>query len=160
MRLSTSMEERLDQSNEGGLAAAPPIDELYDRFNKGLARAVAIAGGVIIPVGLILSVVFGGWRGFAGAIVGFGLASLYAIAAFASLKWALKKPPAAVPLAVLATFTGLMVAVALALYGLTFATAINRVAIYCCFAALFIAYTVLEVVFALRTFGVSLKKPD
>ena len=150
----------MDQSSEGGPATAPGMDELYDRFNRGLARSVAISGGVIIPVGLILSSVFGGWRGFGGAMVGFGLASLYAIAAFASLNWALKKPPTAVPTAVLATLTALMVAVALALYGLSFATAIDRVAIYCCFAALFIAYTVLEVVCALRTFGVSLKKPE
>jgi hypothetical protein len=152
------MEERLDQQSEGA-PAVTDVEELYGKFNSGLAQAVAIAAAAIIPVGLIISLVFGGWRGFAGAIVGFGVASLYAMAAFASLKWALKKPPAAIPTAVLATFTGLMVAVAAVLYGLTFATAINRVAVYCCFAALFIAYTVLEVVFALRTFGVSLKKP-
>ena len=142
------------------VAEAPGLAEIQAKFSASLARAVAIAGAVIIPVGLVISSVFGGFKGFAGALVGFGVASLYAMAAFASLKWALKKPLSAVPTAVLATFTGLMVAVALVLYGLTFATAINRVAIYCCFAALFIAYTVLEVVFALRTFGVSLKKPE
>ena len=150
----------MDQPNEGGPAEALGMEELYLKFNQGLARAVMISGGVIIPVGLVLSTVFGGWRGLAGAVAGFGLASLYAMAAFASLKWALAKPPAAVPTAVLATFTGLMIAVALALYGFTFATAISRVAVYCCFAALFIAYTVLEVVIALRTFGVSFKKPE
>ena len=140
--------------------AAPELEELYGKFNRGLAQAVAVTAAVIIPVGLILSSVFGGWKGFAGALVGFGVASLYSMGSFASLKWALGKPPAAVPTAVLATFTALTVAVAAVLYGLSFATAINRVAIYCCFAALFIAYTALEVIFALRTFGISLKKPE
>jgi hypothetical protein len=45
------------------------------------------------------------------------------------------------------------------LYGLTYATAINRFAVFGCFLALFLAYSILEIVFAWRTFGVLLTPP-
>lgn len=127
---------------------------LYDRFNKNLAQALAIAGGAIIPIGLILSGVFGGWRGLAGALVGFGVASLYSMLALWSMKWALSKPLKHMSIILMLTFALRLILVAAALYALTYATAINRYAMAACFTALFLAYTTLEIVFAWKTFGV------
>jgi hypothetical protein len=141
----------------GAAGTVPETATLYDRFNRGLAQALAIAGGGIIPVGLIISAVFGGWRGLAGAFVGFGVASLYAVAALSMAKWALKKPAESMPVVLLVMFLVRLVAMALVLFGLTYATAINRVAIYACFLALFLAYTVLEIAYAWKTFGVLFK---
>jgi|BarGraNGADG00312_1021997.scaffolds.fasta_scaffold01554_5 hypothetical protein len=156
------MEGRVDKSSEmadtaGDKGEGLQPDKLFDRFNRGLAQAVAIAGAAIIPAGIIISVVFGGWRGLAGAFVGFGVASLYTIAAIATVKWALKKPIQTMPTVLLATVMGRLVAVVLVLFGLTYATAINLVAVYSCFLALFLAYTILEITFAWRTFGVLFK---
>jgi hypothetical protein len=150
----------LSRSNEEDAERQAEVTTLYDSFNRNLARALALAGGCIIPVGLIISSIFGGLHGFAGALIGFGAASLYSIAALASLKWALKKPVEKMPVVLLSMFVARLVIVVLALYGLTFATAINRVAIFACFAALFLAYSILEITYAWKTFGVLFKPPE
>lgn len=135
------------------------LGKFYDRFNRNLAQALAIAGGGIIPIGLILSGVFGGWKGLAGAMVGFGVASLYSVSALWSLKWALSRPLQRMSMILMGTFVLRLVLAAAVLYGLTFVTAINRIAVFACFTALFLAYTTLEVIFAWKTFGVLFKPP-
>jgi hypothetical protein len=146
-------------SEEPGSQPSAELVTLYDKFNRSLAKALAIAGGVIIPVGLIISSAFGGLRGFAGGMVGFGVASLYSVAALWTLKWALNKPLRTMPVLLLTMFLARLVAVGAVLYGLTYATAINRIAVFACFAALFLAYSILEIVFAWKTFGVLLNPP-
>lgn len=131
----------------------------YGKFNRNLAQALAIAGGGVIPAGLVLSGVFGGWKGLAGAFVGFGVASLYSVSALWSLKLALSRPPQRMSVILMASFVSRLVLVAAVLYGLTFVTAIDRVAVLACFSALFLCYTTLEVVFAWKTFGVLLTPP-
>lgn len=150
----------MSRSSETDAVARAEVQTIYDSFNRNLARALAIAGGFIIPVGLIISSVFGGLRGFAGALVGFGAASLYSIAALASLKWALKKPVEQMSILLLSMLVARLVIVIAALYGLTFATAINRIALFSCFAALFLAYSILEITYAWKTFGVLFKPPE
>ena len=150
------MEERLGQQSEGA-PAVTDMEKLYGKFNRRLAQAVAIAAAAIIPVGLIISSVFGGWRGFAGAMVGFGVASLYSMASFASLKWALKKPVDVMPTILMATMWGRLLVLAGILFGLTYVHALNSVAMLFSFLALFIAYTAVEVVYAYRAFGVIMK---
>lgn len=146
-------------SNAAEILGTPEAATLYEKFNRGLAQAMAIAGAGIIPVGVLLSTVFGGWRGLAGAFVGFGVASLYTVAALSTVKWGLKKSLQSMPTVLLVMFLVRLVAVVLVLFGLSYATAINRVAVYSCFLVLFLAYTVLEITYAWRTFGV-LFKPE
>jgi len=154
-----SRESQLNQMNDDGIAVegVEEMTGLYDKFNRNLARALAIAGGVIIPVGLILSAVFGGLRGFSGGLVGFGVASLYSVAALWAMKWALAKPLEHMPVMLMSMVALRLVVAAGVLYGLTFATAINRYAIFGCFLALFLAYSTLEIVYAWKTFGVLFK---
>lgn len=149
------MKQASDRAVEGRGAA--DMSALYDTFNGRMAQSLAIAGGGIIPVGLIISSVFGGLAGFTGGLVGFGLASLYSAAALWTLKWAFGKPPQRMSVIMMSAFTARIVLVAAALYGLTFATALNRYALIGCFAALFLAYTTLEIVLAWKTFGLLLK---
>ncbi|MHB8896234.1 MAG: hypothetical protein ACYC99_13800 [Candidatus Geothermincolia bacterium] len=152
----------MNQANDPGAQSdvVAGVDNMYDRFNRDLARALAIAGGAIIPVGLIVSGALGGLRGLAGGLVGFGVASLYSVAALWGTKWALEKPLEKMPLVMMGMFVARLVVVACVLYGLTFATAINRYAIFGCFVALFLAYTTLEIVYAWKTFGTLLHPPE
>ncbi|PKQ27630.1 MAG: hypothetical protein CVT63_06945 [Candidatus Anoxymicrobium japonicum] len=134
------------------------VDELYDRYSKSLAQSLSVAGGGVIPVCLIISAVFAGWRGFTGAFVGGTVASLYTIVAIACLKWALSKPMSVMLVILMATMWGRLIAVGAALYGLSRIPALNGYALIFCFLALFLAYTILETVLAWRIFGAMFKK--
>lgn len=133
---------------------SPEMREVYDRFNKGVARATAIAGGLIIPVGLILSAVFAGWRGLVGGLVGFGVASLNTIASMALLKWSFKRPSGTVPAMITSIFIVRMFVLLGVLYVLTLQHAFNIATMLACFFALFLAYQIVEAYFSYRTFGI------
>jgi len=136
------------------------MQELYQAFNRKLARALAIAGGVIIPVGIIISTVFAGWRGLAGSFIGFGVASLYTMASLWIMKWSFNKPLRLVPAIMMSTLWARLIVVGGVLYGLTFAHALNRYALFGSFLALFLAYSALEITYAWKTFGVLFKPPS
>ena len=146
----------MNGANEDRAPARGPAgpDGPYDTFNRNLALALAMAGGGVIPVGLVLCGVFGGWKGLAGAFVGFGVASLYSVSALWSLKLALSRPLQRMSVILMVSFVSRLLLAAAVLFGLTFVTAVNRVAVFACFSALFLCYTTLEVVFAWKTFGV------
>ncbi len=130
---------------------------MKDEFTGKMAGGMAIAGAVIIPLGLIISGVFGGWKGLAGSFVGFAVASLNTAAAMATLKWVMKKPAGLMPTLMLATMWGRLLVLAGALFGLTYVKALNTLAMLFSFLALFMAYTVIEFIFAYKGFGAILK---
>lgn len=126
-------------------------------FTRKMATAMAITGAVIIPVGLIISGVVAGWKGLAGSFVGFGVASLNTVLAFVTIKWASKKPPSVMPALMLGVMWGRLLALGAVLFGLTYIKAINTLAMLFSFLALFIAYTVVEVVFSFKGSAAILK---
>lgn len=127
-------------------------------FQAALARGMAIAGTAVIPPALVLSGVFGGWRGLAGSFVGLGIASLHSIVVIRVLKWALGKPPQMMPTIVMLSYFGRLIVLAGILYGLTFVKALNPFAMLGSFLALYLAHSVVEVTVAYKSFGVILKK--
>lgn len=120
-----------------------------------MTPAMAGAGAVIIPVGLTLSGIFAGWKGLAGSFVGFGLVALNAVAALATVRWALGKPASFMPVLLLSTMWGRLLVLAGALFGLRYVKALEPLAMLLSFLALFVAYTGIEVVYAYRAFGAS-----
>ena len=78
---------------ERGEGLPEDVAGAFAEFRSSTATAMAIAGGVVIPIGLVLSGVFGGWRGLASAFIGFAVAGANAIVVIRVLSWALKKPP-------------------------------------------------------------------
>jgi hypothetical protein len=105
----------------------------------------------------VLSGVLAGWKGLAGSLVGFGVASLYTASSISILKWALKKPVDIMPTILMVTMWGRLLVLAGILFGLTYVRALNSVAMLFSFLALFTAYTAVEVVYAYRAFGVIMK---
>jgi hypothetical protein len=130
---------------------------LNEDFSRRMAGAMGIAGAVILPLGLVLSGVLAGWKGLAGSFVGFGVASVYTAASISILKWALKKPADMMPTLLLVTMWGRLLVLAAVLLGLTYVHALNSVAMLFSFLALFIAYTVVEVVYSYKAFGLILR---
>lgn len=124
-------------------------------FEGSLARAMAIASGAVIPPGLALSAVFGGLPGFAGALAGFGVASLHSAAVIWIMKWARSKPPRIFPTLLWGSYFARIFILLAALYGLHFIKALNMVALLCCFLALYLAHTGSEILLAWKSFGVS-----
>lgn len=131
---------------------------MMEDFTKDLSRAVLIAAAFIIPVGLILSGVFGGWHGLAGGAVGFGVAILNCVLALWLLKFALKKPTQAMPGILMASYMGRLIVIAGVLTGLYYVKTLNIVAVVACFGAMYIAQIGLEIFFAWRSFGIITKK--
>lgn len=130
---------------------------MNDDYARSVSRAMAVAGGFVIPAGLVVSGVLAGWKGLAGSFVGFAVSSLHAIAAIALLKWVLRKPVNLVAILMMSTMWGRLLVLGGVLFGLTYVRALNSLAMLLSFLALFIAYTVIEVVYAYRAFGVLLK---
>lgn len=130
---------------------------MNEDFSRKMATAMGVAGAVMIPLGLVLSGVFAGWKGLAGSFVGFGVASVYTAASISILKWALKKPADMMPTLLMATMWGRLLALAAVLFGLTYVHALNSVAMLSSFLALFITYTVVEVVYSYKAFGFILR---
>ncbi len=126
---------------------------MEEDFTRRIASAMAVTGGVIIPVGLVVSGIFAGWRGLAGSFVGFGVASLHTVAALALLKRVVVKPARIMPVLLMATMWGRLLVLAAVLFGLTYVRALNSVAMLFSFLAMFIAYTTVEVIYAYRAFG-------
>lgn len=129
------------------------MKEIYSVFNRGVATAVAISGGAIIPVGLALSGIFAGWGGFVGALVGFGVASLNTIASIAILKWSFRRKPSSVPAIIYGAFVLRLLALLGILFALTMQSAFDRVSMLVCFFVLFLDYQVIEAYFSLKAFG-------
>lgn len=125
----------------GGSGESDPGERMEGR----LATWMAIAGAVVIPPGLVLSAVFGGWKGLLGGLVGFGLASLNTMASLALIKWALKKPPEMITWVLISTLWGRLAVLAVSLYLLTLLSALNKYALVFCFLALFLAHSGVEV---------------
>ena len=141
----------LNPDERGALAA------IITDFNRKMATGVAVSGAILIPLGLLLCGVFAGWKGLLGSCVGFVLASLSAAAAMWSLKWALSKPVDVMPIVLMGTMWPRLIAVAAILYGLTYVHAFNTVALLASFLGLFVAYTILEAVFAYKAFGLIMR---
>ncbi|MBU1669742.1 MAG: hypothetical protein KKF41_03210 [Actinobacteria bacterium] len=112
---------------------------------RRLATLMAITSGVVIPPGLVLSAVFAGWKGFAGALVGFAIASLNTVASLAIIKWSLKKPPEMIPWMLISSLWGRLAVLGLSLYLLTLISAFNKYTLVFCFLALFLAHSGVEV---------------
>ena len=130
---------------------------MKEEFNRKLAGGLAIAGAAIIPPGLILSAILAGWKGFAGSLVGFAVASLNTVVSMSILKWMMDKPPNIVPTVMMMTMWGRLLVLAAVLYGLTFVKAINTLAMLFSFLALFMAHSAVEIFYAYRFFGAELK---
>lgn len=128
-------------------------------FTRKMSIGMAVAGGVIIPAGLVISGILAGWKGVAGSFAGFALASLNTVVAMATLGWVVKKPPAFMPSLMLVTMWARLLALAGALLGLTYVKALDPLSMLFSFLALFIAYTVVEVMYAYREFGAILRAP-
>lgn len=150
----------MEQQIEGtALEAAEQGPGIAETFNRMLARAIAISAGVIIPAGLLISGIWGGWRGLAGALVGFGVASAYTVAALWMMRWALGKPAERILPILSITLVVRLLAVGVTLFALMSVSALNKYAFGFCFLALFLDYTILEAFCAWRTYGLLLKKP-
>lgn len=130
---------------------------MNEDFTGGIARAMAVAGGFIIAAGLVLSGVLAGWRGLAGSFAGFAVASIHTVAALALLRWILRRPAGTIPILMMSTMWGRLLAVGAVLFGLTYVRALDSLAMLLSFLALFIAYTAIEVAYAYRAFGVILR---
>lgn len=135
------------------------VANAFASFRSSTATAMAIAGGVVIPVGLVISGVFGGWRGLASAFIGFAVASAHAIVVIRALSWALKKPSRWLPSILMVSYMVRLAALFGILYGLHFAKALNMIALLSCFLALYTAQTAVEIFFAWRAFGAVIKYP-
>lgn len=119
---------------------------------------MAIAGGVIIPIGLVICAVFAGWKGLFGALVGFALASMNTLAVIYVLRWAINKPLEILPAILSGSYFARLLALAGALFGLTRIKAFNPIALLSCFLALYLTHTTVEMVIAWRSLGVMQKK--
>lgn len=121
---------------------------------------VAIAGAAIIPIGLVLSAVFAGWKGFLGAVAGFALASMNVLAVVYILRWAIDKPLQMLPAILSGSYFVRLLVLVAALFGLTRIEALNAIALLSSFLALYLAHTTIEVVIAWRSLGVLQKGED
>jgi hypothetical protein len=133
---------------------------LMEDFTRSLSRAVLIAAAIEIPIGLVLSGVFGGWHGLAGSAVGFGLAVGQAALAIWILKYALKKPPEMLPGLLMASYFGRLVLIVVVLIGLYYVKALDIVALVSCFGALYLTQITMEMFYAWRNFGLVMKGTD
>jgi hypothetical protein len=124
-----------------------------EEINRKMAMAMAVAGAVIIPVSLIISTVAAGWKGLAGSFVGLAVASLNTILSFATIRWVAKKPPAVMPTLMLGVMWGRLILLSAVLFGLTYVKALDTLSLLLSFLALFIAYTVVEVIFSFKGYS-------
>lgn len=147
-------EERPEERDE---VLPADVAGAFASFRGSTATAMAVAGGVVIPVGLVLSGVFGGWRGLASAFIGFAVASAHAIVVIRVLSWAIRKPPRWLPLILMVSYIVRLAVLFGILYGLHFAKALNMIALLSCFLALYIAHTAVEIFSAWRAFGTVIK---
>lgn len=131
-----------------------------NQFEASFARVVAIAGAVVIPPGLLVSGLVAGWRGLAGAFVGFAVASLNTYAVTMVLKWSLGRTPSQLPSILMASYFVRLLLLAGILIGLSFVKALNTLALLSCFLVLYIAHTTTETVLAYKAFGTVLKPTD
>lgn len=122
-------------------------------FESSLARAMALSGSAIILPGLVLSAIFGGWKGILGAFAGFLVASAHSVAVILILRWAFSKPAQVLPTILMASYFCRLVVLAGVLYGLTFLKFLNIIAMLTCFLVLYVAHTLSEIVLAYRSFG-------
>lgn len=130
---------------------------MTSEFQRTMVKAMAITGVVIIPVGLVLSAVFAGWKGFLGALAGFALASINTLAVIYVLKWAMGKPLQILPAILSSSYFARLLVLAGSLYGLTRIEAFNIVAMLLCFLVLYLAHTTVEMVMAWKSLGIMQK---
>lgn len=146
-----------ERPEEGDERLPEDVADAFASFRRSTATAMAMAGGIVIPTGLVLSGVFGGWKGLASAFIGFAVASAYAIVAMRVLSWAVKKPPQwLLPIQLVSYVIRLVLLVGI-LFALHFAKALDMIALLSCFLALYIAQTAVEMFFARRAFGAVIK---
>jgi hypothetical protein len=149
------IEEKGPEARDAGVP--DDVANTFDVHKSSLATAMAVASGVVIPVGLVLSGVFGGWRGLASAFIGFAVAGAHTIVVIRVLSWSLKKPYQWLPSILMVSYIGRLAVLFGILYGLHFAKALNMIALLLCFLALYIAQTAVEIFFAWRVFGSVMK---
>jgi hypothetical protein len=128
-------------------------------FEGKLARGMAVSSGFVVPFGLLLSGISGGWRGLVGALVGFSVAALHSIAVITILRWALSKPPGLLTTIIMSSYFARLLLLAGILYGLTLIKGLNVIAMLSCFLALYLAHTTVEVLVAWKSLGMSLRPP-
>ncbi|MBN2169357.1 MAG: hypothetical protein JW738_08940 [Actinobacteria bacterium] len=133
---------------------------MKENFEKSLATAMAIAGGVVIPAGLVLSSIFGGLSGFLGAFAGFTVATLNSLIVVFLLKWAMKKPVEILPSILMGSYFLRLLVLAGILYGLTCVESLNTIALLSCFLALYVSHTAVEMFLAWKSLGVASRKGD
>ncbi len=131
---------------------------MMEDFTRSLSRGVLIAAAILIPIGLILSGIFGGGKGLAGAAVGFGIAVLHSVLAIWILKYALKKPPSLMPAILMASYFVRLVLIVGVLIGFYYVKSVDIVALVACFGSLYLVQIALEVFLAWRSFGITTGK--
>lgn len=120
------------------------IEDARVVIERRMAWAIAMAGGTVIPLAIILSAIFGGWAGAAGSFAGLGVASLNAAAAVWSLRRSLSLPVNRIPVSIFLMIWPRILVLSGLLYLLTRVDALEPVALLSSFLALFIAYTAVE----------------
>jgi hypothetical protein len=151
------MDVRDERPEERDIGRSGDLDTAFASFRKSMATGMAVAGGIVIPAGLLLSGILGGWRGLASAFIGFAVASANTIVVIGILSRALKKHPRWLSSILMASYVGRLAVLFGILYGLHFVKALNMIALLSCFLALYIAHTAVEIFFAWRVFGAIVK---
>lgn len=121
-------------------------------------RTMIVSGVVVVPLGLILSSLFAGIHGFAGAMVGFAVATLNSLAVFKILDWVLKKPPQVLSGLLTASYFVRLVILAGILWGFHFVEFLHTISLLSCFLALYLAHSAVEMFSAWKSLGAKLRE--
>ncbi len=135
------------------------VGELKEKFAKSLIRSMIIAALIITPVMLVISGVFGKWRGLAGAGVGLFIAGIHSFVALRIVIWALGKPPQMLPMVLLGSYAVRIMAIAAIIYGVHFIKALDMIWLLLSFLALYIAHVAAEMACAWKSFGFAATSP-
>lgn len=118
-----------------------------------------VAALIISPIMLIVSSVFGKWRGLAGAGVGLFIAGAHSFVAVRIVIWALGKPPQMLPVLLLGSYAVRIILIAGILYGIHFIKAFDMIWLLLSFLALYVSHIASEMVCAWRSFGFAASPP-
>jgi len=121
-----------------------------------LSKGMAIAGAIVIPPGLAISGILGGFKGLASGFVGFTIASLHSVALVYTLSFAIGNPRFLTSILSGGYFLRIIL-LAGVLYGLHFVKALDMIPLLGCFLALFIAHSVVEITCVVKSYGVALR---
>lgn len=128
-------------------------------FLRSITRGDIIACCVMIPLGLIVAGLIGGKGVLVGAAIGFAVAVANAALSVLLMKWALSLEPQYLPMVLMFSYLGRLIALAAIFYGLHFISALDMLAVLFSFLALYVALTWIEIAYAWKTFGAVLRTP-